>query len=70
MIVLSNEELTSIVVALKNSQKANNLLLAVLEIKVHLFEKILIDNAPELIEPYERALYEKLKLLKIDRQAL
>ena len=67
---LSAEELTTIVVALKEFQKASNLALSVLEIKINIFEKILKDNAPELIDPYERALYEKLKLLKIDRQVL
>lgn len=67
---LSTEELTTIVVALRESQKASNLSLSVLEIKINIFEKILKDNAPELIEPFERALYEKLKLLKIDRQVL
>lgn len=64
---LSNEELTEMVVALKKFKKANDLALSVLEIKIRLFEKILKDNAPELIEPYERELFHEMKTLKIKR---
>jgi hypothetical protein len=66
MDTLSNDELIEILKALKKSNDLTVKSVMILEAKIQIFEKILKDNAPELALPYELAVFEQLKVLKIE----